>query len=153
MVFSPLHINMLGINLALYPVHKSIRDYIILFSVFGSTTKGQEQPHISFFLPMIIGAIRNRGEQCHSFGFTQSRTYICGEQSRQVFLLGTDCLSQAISDSKSFTVSEHFHIRIIRLRVSAADWRFSLSHKTRTQAFTLCLTTIVFIRLDFSCHY
>ena len=26
-----------------------------------------------------IVAIRNRGEQCHSFGFTQSRTYICGE--------------------------------------------------------------------------
>ena len=32
--------NTMGINLALYPVHKSIRDYIILFSVFGSTTKG-----------------------------------------------------------------------------------------------------------------
>ena len=36
-----------------------------------------------------------------------------------------DCLLQAITDSKSFTVSEHVHIWGFRLRISVADWGFS----------------------------
>lgn len=72
--------------------------HIILFSVQSTTVR--RKPCFSYnFLK--IDAIRVGGGRNLSIVFIQSRTD---------YQLCTDCLLQAISDSKSFTVSEHFHI-------------------------------------------
>ena len=104
--------------------------YTILYLFSVSSTTARRNPYISHSIPM-----------CYKQK-SSSITILVLLSHEQVFLLGFEHPLQAISDSESFLLCEHFHIRIIRLRISVADRRFSL-YKTCIQAFAMYLTTII----------